>query len=175
MIKDRARAKKMLEDLGHRHASDEEMRDLMFKEGLNAIEIMEILDELIKEQLGTDKGREINMPNIQLVMRAMLDSKMSADKMWTYLEQFGVPIEVRVELLSQIKDSLTPTEFLCTLCGESLKELGREYRKCPKCDYAIIKVLRDMKVKEGLLTKEQVIDKLVSSNEFTTEEKDMIR
>jgi len=175
MIKNRRKAKEMLRELGYSHASDEEMRDKMFSEGLTPLEIMEILDELIKEQLGTNKGEKMNIPNIELVVKAMLASRMGADKMWAYLEEFGVPAELRVKLLSEIKEKLTPTKFLCTLCGEDLKDLNRSERKCPSCDYHIIKILRDNKIKEGGLSKEQVIKTLVNSNEFTEEEKDMIR
>ena len=175
MIKDRDKIKGMLRDLGHSHASDKEMRDMMFGEGLTALEIMEILDELIKEQLGTGKGEKINMPNVELVIRAMMESKMDADKMWKYLEQFGVPTELRVKLLADLRDKLTkPSTFLCTMCGENLKEVTKEVRKCPKCSYHIIKILRDMKIKEGYMTKNQVIDVLLMSDEFTQEEKDMI-
>lgn len=175
MIKDRNKIKEMLRSLGTRHASDKEMRDMMFGEGLTALEIMEILDELIKEQLGTNKGETINMPNIEMVMKAMMDSRMDADKMWKYLEQFGVPADLRVKLLADIKDKMSPpSPFLCTMCGENLKELTKEVRKCPKCSYHIIKVLRDMKIKEGHLSKSQVIDVLLRSDEFTKEEKDMI-
>ncbi len=175
MIKDRKRIKEIMKDMGSRQVSDVEMRDRMFQEGLNREEIMEILDELIREQLGTINGGELNEENLQLVMIEMMRAKMSSEKMWSYLEQFGVPPARRVELMRQIKEKFQPTTLICTMCGKDLSSLTKKDRKCPSCDYAMIKIFRDTKVKEGYLTKDQVITDLVRAKEFTEEEKDMIR
>ena len=174
MIKDRKRIKELMREMGTRQVSDVEMRETMFNEGLTRSEIMEILDELIREQLGTDDGH-INEENIQLVMTEMIRAKMSAEKIWGYLEQFGIPPPKRVELMRQIKSRLQPQILICTMCGKNLSNLTKKDRKCPSCDYAMIKIFRDTKVKEGYLTKDEVISDLVSAKEFTEEEKDMIR
>ncbi len=164
-----------MRDLGTRQVSDIEMREAMEKEGLTRIEIMDILDELIGEQLGTIEGSELNEENLQLVMIEMMKAKMSSERMWSYLEQFKVPPEKRVELMRQIKEKFQPTKLICTMCGKDLRDLSKKDRKCPSCDYAMIKIFRDTKVKEGHLTKDQVIQHLVKAKEFTDEEKDMIR
>ena len=175
MIKDRRKIKELMRDLGYRHASDVEMRETMENEGLTHIEIMEILDELIKEQLGTSSGGQLNKDNLEMGMTEMLKSKMSAEKIWNYLEQFNVPPQIRLELMKGIKNKFQPTPLICTMCGKDLRDLSKKERKCPSCDYAMIKIFRDTKVKEGYLTKDEVIEDLVRTKEFTEEEKDMIR
>lgn len=200
-IKRKWEIKEELMKLSKKKATNEELLDFLTSKGYNPHEVIDCIKELIHQQLGTDVGAP-NDERIKSIMLQMMGYGLSPEKMWEYLDDFKVPPAKRVELIKEVYEGLKsgkikkPTmsgmppkysdedimndriadedRLICTMCGNDCSRLTKKDRKCPSCDYHMIKIMRDSIIKQGM-PKDKVIDALLNSNTFTDEEKDMIR
>ena len=178
IIMNKDKGKRLLTELGRKRVSSYEMFAIMSGEGFTREDIRELLSDLIRDQLGTNKGQTPDMDSIRMAVKAMIIDMVAPEKVWTYLEEFGVPPKMRLKLVQDLHDELLGatkvTEIICTMCGHDCSKLTSKERKCPTCSYHMIKIFRDLRIKNGQ-SKERVIELICKSDTFTKEEKDMIK